>query len=353
LTPGLRLQSVSKRFGGGGAHGVVALNALSLQVGQGEFVALLGPSGCGKSTALNCVAGLVQPTSGSIWLGQERVDQLPPERRGFSMVFQSFALFPHMTVAGNVGFGLAMRRCPSSEIARRVQQALETVRLSGEGDRYPAQLSGGQQQRVALARAVVVQPRLLLMDEPLSNLDEPLRQELRGEIRHLHHQLGRPTLYVTHDQEEALSLADRIVVLNEGQAVQIASPQDVHNHPATLSVARFMGYRNVLPLDVSSVIGERVRAGRGALVISGTAMESGLAGAVHAAFRPDEVAVSSPDAPNAMTGTVDTVEYQGGSWLLQVALAGESHVFARHPKSIDVGTPVTVSVSADRVLFYR
>ena len=204
----LRLDGMSRNFGT-----VNALKGVTLNVRRGEFIALLGPSGCGKSTALNCLAGLLTLSSGSIWLDQTRIDRLQPEDRGFGMVFQNYALFPHMSVRKNIGFGLAMQGLPKPEIKRKVDEALSIVRLGDQGDKLPGQLSGGQQQRVAIARAIVIEPPLVLMDEPLSNLDAKLRLEMRAEIRRIHDLIGSATIYVTHDQEEALSLADRIVVM--------------------------------------------------------------------------------------------------------------------------------------------
>ena len=254
----LRLDGVTRRFAGAGGHAFAALNELTLTIKRGEFIALLGPSGCGKSTALNCIAGLMQLSGGSIWLDATRIDTLPPEKRGFGMVFQNYALFPHMTVAKNIGFGLKMRGLPDAEIAPRVAHALKLVQLTGQEHKLPGQLSGGQQQRVAIARAIVIEPPLVLMDEPLSNLDAKLRIETRAEIRRIHKELGRSTIYVTHDQDEALSLADRIVVMKDGVVQMIAAPHDVYGQPANLHVARFMGYRNVLELNVESEQGDRV-----------------------------------------------------------------------------------------------
>src|SRR6266508_1034093 len=260
----LRLDKVCRRF-----SGRLVLDALDLHIGGGEFVALLGPSGCGKSTALNCVAGLLPLSDGQIWLDERRIDTLPPERRGFGMVFQNYALFPHLTVRANVGFGLRMRGVNRPETRRRVRQALELVQLAEYADRLPGQLSGGQQQRVAIARAIVIEPPLVLMDEPLSNLDAALRLEMRTEIRRIHRQLGRATIYVTHDQDEALSLADRIVVMKDGVVQQIGAPPEVYSQPANLHVARFMGYRNVLELEVAREDGDRVQLSGGDVLITG------------------------------------------------------------------------------------
>src|ERR1043165_5363061 len=254
----LRLDRVTRRFAGHGGAAFNALSALTMTIKRGEFIALLGPSGCGKSTALNCIAGLLPLSDGSIMLDDLRIDTLPPERRGFGMVFQNYALFPHMSVDRNVGFGLRMQGVPASEIAPRVAKALKMVQLTGQEHKLPGQLSGGQQQRVAIARAIVIEPPLILMDEPLSNLDAKLRLETRSEIRRIHRELGRATIYVTHDQDEALSLADRIVVMKDGVVQQIATPREVYEQPSNLHVARFMGYRNVLHLDVAEDRGDRV-----------------------------------------------------------------------------------------------
>ena len=198
-------------------------------------------------------------SGGTIWLDELRIDTLPPEQRGFGMVFQNYALFPHMTVRKNIGFGLRMRGVPAAEIAPRVAHALKLVQLTGQEHKLPGQLSGGQQQRVAIARAIVIEPPLILMDEPLSNLDAKLRIETRAEIRRIHRELDRATIYVTHDQDEALSLADRIVVMKDGVVQQIGTPQEVYAQPANLHVARFMGYRNVLELDVGGEDGDASR----------------------------------------------------------------------------------------------
>src|SRR5678815_398881 len=254
----LRLDRVTRRFAGAGGKAFNALDELTLTVRKGEFICLLGPSGCGKSTALNCIAGLLQLSDGSIWLDDVRIDTLPPEQRGFGMVFQNYALFPHMSVEKNVGFGLRMRGVPADETSPRVARALKMVQLTGQEHKLPGQLSGGQQQRVAIARAIVIEPPLILMDEPLSNLDAKLRLETRSEIRRIHRELGRATIYVTHDQDEALSLADRIVVMKDGVVQQIASPQEVYAQPANLHVARFMGYRNVIDLPIREERGDRV-----------------------------------------------------------------------------------------------
>src|SRR6516164_9605917 len=254
----LKLDRVTRRFAGAGGKAFNALDELTITIRRGEFIALLGPSGCGKSTALNCIAGLLPLSDGRIWLDETRIDTLPPEKRGFGMVFQNYALFPHMSVERNISVGLRMRGVASSEIAPRVTRALKLVQLVGQEHKLPGQLSGGQQQRVAIARAIVIEPPLVLMDEPLSNLDAKLRLEMRAEMRRIHRELDRTTIYVTHDQDEALSLADRIVVMKDGLVQQVAGPEDVYAQPANLHVARFMGYRNVIALNVGARNGDRV-----------------------------------------------------------------------------------------------
>ena len=237
----LKIESLHKDFAG-----LTALDNIELQVGATEFVCLLGPSGCGKTTLLRIIAGLLNASSGRILLGQQDLATRPARERGFGIVFQSYSLFPHMTVAQNVGYGLTIRRTPSAEVQQRVTQLLQTVKLAGFEQRYPAQLSGGQQQRVAIARALAVNPALLLLDEPLSALDARVRADLRLELRDVQRQLGIPTLMVTHDQEEAMSMADRIVCMNQGRIEQVGSPQDLYLRPRTRFVANFMGHSNLM-----------------------------------------------------------------------------------------------------------
>src|SRR5579872_3449713 len=298
----LRLEGVGRDFGQ-----LHALRDVNLTVRRGEFVALLGPSGCGKSTALNCISGLLRPTDGTIWLDDRRLDDIGPEDRGFGMVFQNYALFPHMTVRRNIGFGLTTHRRPRDEIERRVYEALALVRLETQAEKLPGQLSGGQQQRVAIARAVVVGPPLVLMDEPLSNLDAKLRLEMRAEIRRIHSMLGCSTIYVTHDQEEALSLADRILVLIDGQAQQLGTPEELYAQPATPAVAEFMGYRNLLESVAEAADGGVVVSIAGARV-RGVVRGGGVSGTAVVAVRPEDL-VPAQDGP--ISATVEIVEYHG------------------------------------------
>ncbi|AJY12419.1 ABC transporter ATP-binding protein [Burkholderia dolosa] len=313
----LRLDGVCRSFTNTEGAQVAALDGLDLEIRRGEFIALLGPSGCGKSTALNCIAGLQPLTRGGIWLDDTRIDVLPPERRGFGMVFQNYALFPHMSVLDNVGFGLKMRGVSKQETRRRAQQALELVQLVGHEGKLPGQLSGGQQQRVAIARAIVIEPPLVLMDEPLSNLDTKLRIEMRAEIRRIHTQLERATIYVTHDQDEALSMADRIVVMKEGVVQQVASPKDVYTRPHNLHVARFMGYRNVLPFTLEGTAGDYVRVAAGGVQLTGVPMAGFDGKDVVVALRPDDVERADDGGDNAFDATVDTVEYGGRDSLIR------------------------------------
>jgi putative spermidine/putrescine transport system ATP-binding protein len=342
----LRLDSVSRRFAG-----QLALDSLTLTIRRGEFIALLGPSGCGKSTALNCIAGLLPLSAGSIWLDQHRIDTLRPEARGFGMIFQNYALFPHMTVRGNIGFGLAMRRLPGDDIRRRVDAALALVQLELHAEKLPGQLSGGQQQRVAIARAIVVEPPVVLMDEPLSNLDAKLRLEMRSEIKRIHQELGRATVYVTHDQEEALSLADRIVVLKDGVTQQIGVPEDLYARPANLEVALFMGYRNAIPAQIERAEGERVFLAAGGFRLVGTRQgELGSAAAV-IAIRPDDLVLG--DGPNAIEGVAETVEYCGRDYLIDFVTAGGVRLHARSSVRVSPGDALCCHIIPERVLVYE
>jgi len=347
----LRLAAVSRHFDNPSGARVAALHELTLTIKRGEFICLLGPSGCGKTTALNCIAGLLPVTGGTISLDDTRIDLLPPEKRGFGMVFQNYALFPHMTVRRNVAFGLMMRGTPAAEMKARVARAFELVQLTGHEEKLPGQLSGGQQQRVAIARAIVIEPPLLLMDEPLSNLDAKLRLEMRAEIRRIHRQLGRTTIYVTHDQDEALSLADRIVVMKDGLVQQVAGPEEVYAQPANLHVARFMGYRNVLALNVGARNGDQVTLQGLGLGLEGTAKQE--LGGPHAsvAIRPEDLSVGSA-GPNAIAGKVENVEYGGHDSLIDVRVGEGVVLHARASGRLKVGDEVKLTVAPQRVLVY-
>ncbi|HSU06029.1 MAG TPA: ABC transporter ATP-binding protein [Acetobacteraceae bacterium] len=338
----LRLDHISRAFG--------ALNALkdvTLTIGRGEFVALLGPSGCGKSTALNCIAGLLTLTGGAIWLDDRRIDRLGPESRGFGMVFQNYALFPHMTVRRNIGFGLVTQRRPKAEIARRVQEALALVRLEAQADKLPGQISGGQQQRVAIARAIVVEPPLVLMDEPLSNLDAKLRLEMRAEIRRIHNLLGCSTIYVTHDQDEALSLADRIVVMREGMMRQVGSPEELYARPAHPDVAEFMGYRNLLRSHAEPA-GNAVFVQVGGARLAGTPVGS-VNGAALVAIRPEDL---TPGNDALIAATVESAEYRGRDFYGLARVADGTELYFRAEQRVAPGEAIRLGAPAERVLVY-
>ncbi len=340
----LRLERISRDFGQ-----VRALRDVSLTVKRGEFVALLGPSGCGKSTALNCIAGLLQVTGGSIWLDERRLENVGPEDRGFGMVFQNYALFPHMTVRRNIGFGLTTHRRPRDEIERRVNEALALVRLETQAEKLPGQLSGGQQQRVAIARAIVVEPPLVLMDEPLSNLDAKLRLEMRAEIRRIHTMLGCSTIYVTHDQEEALSLADRIMVMIDGQPRQIGTPEDLYARPTSADVAEFMGYRNLLTSPARTVpSGSGVTVMIGGAHVLGTAMAP-VDGHATVAIRPDDL---HPTVDGPIAATVEIAEYHGRDFYAVARGKEGEDLYFRSNQRVSPGEIVHLSAPPARVLVF-
>ncbi|MFT4069271.1 ABC transporter ATP-binding protein [Paraburkholderia sp.] len=347
----LRLDSVSRSFTTAQGAAIAALQGLDLTIRRGEFIALLGPSGCGKSTALNCIAGLQPLSGGGIWLDDRRIDVLPPEKRGFGMVFQNYALFPHMSVLDNVGFGLKMRGVGRREIARRAREALQLVQLVGHEHKLPGQLSGGQQQRVAIARAIVIEPPLILMDEPLSNLDTKLRIEMRAEIRRIHTRLERATLYVTHDQDEALSMADRIVVMKEGVVQQVATPKEVYTRPRNLHVARFMGYRNVAGFTLDGTQGDGVAVSANGVRLVGTPMADFDGKRVSVALRPEDMERAAPGADNAFDALIDAVEYGGHDSLLRVKTAF-GDVWARVSGEFAQGERISLRVRPSCVLVY-
>jgi spermidine/putrescine ABC transporter ATP-binding subunit len=321
--PALELLGVRKRYGS-----VVALHETSLAVTEGTLLFLLGPSGCGKTTTLRIISGFVEPDAGEVWIRGGRVDGAPPDRRGLGMVFQHYALFPHMTVFQNVAFGLRMRRVSADAVQARVARALELVQLRGLAERYPRALSGGQQQRVALARAIVIEPTLLLLDEPLSNLDLKLRVEMRSEIRGLQRALGITTVFVTHDQEEALTMADEIVVMAEGRIVQAGTPTALYERPANRFVAEFIGEANVEAGTVEAAAGPgtfRVNVGGLPVVATGAAAWAPGA-AVAVAVRPERIRLSAgpatgaASAANATAGQVEECVFRGASRRYRVRL---------------------------------
>jgi putative spermidine/putrescine transport system ATP-binding protein len=317
----LELTGVQKHFGE--FH---AVDDFNLVAERGEFVSFLGPSGCGKTTTLRMIAGFEQPTAGTIRIAGEDVTNRPPNRRNVGMVFQSYALFPNMTVADNIGFGLKVRKRPGDQIRKRVTELLELINLPNNGSRYPYQLSGGQQQRVALARALAFEPQVLLLDEPLSALDAKIRVALRHEIRSIQRQLGITTVYVTHDQEEALSLSDRVVVMSQGRMEQVGTPFEIYNFPSTAFVASFVGTLNVLTGAVAD-------AGRGELTIAGQPVRvarpfEGAAGReVRLALRPEMVSLGAGgDGENRLTGKVVDVSFLGSIVRIRVGLGKDAAV---------------------------
>jgi putative spermidine/putrescine transport system ATP-binding protein len=312
----LVLEGLAKRYG---AH--TAVEKVDLAVTKGEFVSLLGPSGCGKTTTLQMIAGFVEPTAGSVRLDGRDVTLLHPSKRELGIVFQSYALFPHCTAAQNVAFGLEMRGVSRDECKRRVGEALELVGLAGYAERYPRRMSGGQQQRVALARALVIRPAVLLLDEPLSNLDAKLREEMQIELRSIQRTIGTTTVLVTHDQSEAMALSNRIVVMNEGRVEQVGTPEEVYGHPATSFVASFLGKTNIFA-------GEAVAASPGSAVSVGgethTVAIELPTGPVHVQVRPERLRFSMNG--HGLHGHVASRFFQGTSWLYQIDTAAGAAV---------------------------
>jgi putative spermidine/putrescine transport system ATP-binding protein len=307
----LELDGLVKRYGD-----VAAVDGLSLSVEKGEFVSLLGPSGCGKTTTLQMIAGFVEPSAGAIRIDGRDIARVPASKRGIGIVFQSYALFLHMTVAENVGFGLEMRKVPRPEREHRVAEALDLVHLGGLGHRYPRALSGGQQQRVALARALVIRPDLLLLDEPLSNLDAKLRDEMQIELRNIQQSAGVTTILVTHDQTEAMALSDRIAVMHGGGIVQVASPFEAYEFPATEFVSNFLGKTNLIRATVTAKA-----AGISVVEFGGTSIETSAApaapGPVLVSIRPEKIRFAPPGAGH-ISGKVRTGVFLGNQWLFQI-----------------------------------
>ncbi len=322
----LEVRDLTKRY-----SPLVSVGPISFDVHEGEFFSLLGPSGCGKTTTLRCIAGFEALSGGSIRVGGERLDDKPPHRRDVGLVFQNYALFPHLTVFDNVAFGLRLRRVSKAEIADRVDRILQLVDLAGMTARFPAQLSGGQQQRVAIARSLVLEPRILMFDEPLSNLDFKLRLQMREELRNLQRRLGKTSIYVTHDQTEALALSDRIAVLSHGRIEQIGTPDEIYERPASVFVAEFIGSSNMLPVrivergsDVTVVVTEG-----GLRLLCHAAGDAALDGAadIVALVRPERVHVEAPGGAPAPRETraaarIADVTYLGEDLHLGLELSG-------------------------------
>ena len=350
--PGVRIQSLTKRYGD-----VAAVRGLDLRVEPGEMVALLGPSGCGKTTTLRLVAGFLEPEAGEIWVGERCLSSpaavIPPERRRMAMIFQSYALWPHMTVSQNVAYGLKFRAAPKADRDRRVKEILKAVQLEGYESRYPGELSGGQQQRVAVARALVVEPEILLLDEPLSNLDANLREEMRFEIRRLHELFAITTLYVTHDQAEAMVISDRVAVLQDGRVAQVGTAEELFERPRTRFVAEFIGRTNLI--DGRAEGTSTVAHGDLRLRVASEGLTPGAAVAV--SIRPHQIDLrprsSTPAAPapgtNTLAGTVMRASYLGDGMDYQVRIEGSAvvlRVAGPAPARVREGERVSVSVAA-------
>ena len=342
------IERLKKQFGSS-----VAVSDFSLDIADGELVAFLGPSGCGKTTTLRMIAGFIDPTAGTIRIGETDVTPLPVHKRNTGMVFQRYALFPHMTVAQNVSFGLEMHKVPAAERDTRIRTVLDMVRMTELRDRYPRQLSGGQQQRVAIARALAIQPKVFLLDEPLSNLDAKLRVEVREEIRALQQRLGLTTIFVTHDQEEALAIADRMAIMHDGKVQQVGAPQELYERPANLFVADFLGKMNLFR---GGMEGAAFTTERGTRI----AAQGGVAHARHLGVRPERVTLTAQAGQgNSLAGVVDSAVYLGSLLEVRVKLdSGEtiasqvSNGAARDGLPIAAGTRVHASFQpADCVLF--
>lgn len=346
----LELVALSKRFGSS-----LVVDSVSLQMGKGELLTLLGPSGCGKTTTLRMIAGFEMPTSGDIYIKGERVNDKPPYRRNTAMVFQSYALFPHMTIFKNVAFGLEMRKESRQNIGQRVGHALDLVQLRGFEDRYPRQLSGGQQQRVALARALAVEPDILLLDEPLSNIDQKLRQQMRLEIKAIQRRLGITTVYVTHDQGEALVISDRLAVMNKGRIVQAGSPSEVYESPRSRFVADFIGEANLITGTVLKSNKTRVEVGigDGQVVFALPDPEKSVREKerVLVSIRPERIQISKTGLGerNSLVGTVEEVIYIGSNVRYHIGLGKSIMVVDKQVISLDtlhqVGDKVVVEWS--------
>jgi putative spermidine/putrescine transport system ATP-binding protein len=354
----VQLDGVTKRFGR-----TTALDAVSLLVRRGELMTLLGPSGCGKTTLLNLVAGFLMPDTGEIAIDGLRVTDVPPYRRESGIMFQQYALFPHMSVAANVGYGLKMRRIAKSEIARRVDEALALIKLEGLEDRKPRQLSGGQQQRVALARALVIRPKVLLLDEPFSALDRNLRASMQVEIKEIQRKLGVTTIFVTHDQSEALSLSDRIAVLAEGRIRQLGTPNEIYCRPVDRFVASFVGDVNVLHACLEHIDGTAALLALGPVRVSVPALmlQGAAAGTMVDLFvRPEELRVAEEGAAVAVHGIVAAQNYQGGHVDLYVDVpeAASGRVLVRVPGREGMslwpaGTRIGITLAVDKAIAFR
>jgi putative spermidine/putrescine transport system ATP-binding protein len=365
----LIINEVNKSFGS-----LEVLKNFNLVIEKGEFVTFLGPSGCGKSTALNCISGLLQISGGEIYIDDECLDNsdnifVPPEKRGFGIVFQNYALFPHLTVFKNVAFGLEIAKVPKEEIKKRVMDALRMVRLEDSTEKYPSQLSGGQQQRVAIARCAVMEPRLLLLDEPLSNLDAKLRIEMRYELKLIHRRLGISSIYVTHDQQEALALSDRIVVMKIGEVQQIGTPEEIFKYPANKFVADFMGFKNMWPAKIEKletkgtiwevfvdIAGNKFRSVRD-ISVSNDENSKQIIEAhknnqkVICAVRPEDLRIGEADE-NTLDCRISVTEYLGTVCQVNAVFNNDIQVSARHALKPNQGDMITYSIPPEKIVLF-
>jgi len=337
------LKNLTKKFGSlDGSGEMTAVDDFNLEIEDGELVTLLGPSGCGKTTTLRMVAGFEFPTSGSILIGGKDVARVPPNKRGLSMVFQSYALFPHLSIYENVAYGLRVQRLPKAEIAERTAEVLDLMQLTSMAKRHPSQVSGGQQQRIALARAIVIEPKVLLFDEPLSNLDAKLREYMRDELRKLQKRLGITSLYVTHDQDEAMAISDRVVIMEGGKIRQTGTPRQIYEHPRSKFVANFMGKANLVPAlfegregdgAVVSLWGGKVFLSRPDIQSRDAGSEPAAGDTVSLVVRPEAVRLTpATDAgPGSLiAGTVVRLTYFGGVALYEVMAGDRTLIVESH-----------------------
>ncbi|GAB4516731.1 MAG: ABC transporter ATP-binding protein [Phycisphaerales bacterium] len=352
----ITIDTIAKHYPAMAGQGITrAVDGISLTINAGDLFFLLGPSGCGKTTLLRMIAGFIEPTAGRILFNDKDVTKLPPDKRNTGMVFQSYALWPHMSVAENVAFGLSVRKVSKQESRARVMEALQAVRMDAYAERKPNQLSGGQQQRVALARALVVRPEVLLLDEPLSNLDAKLRLEMRSEIRRICTETGITTVYVTHDQKEALSMADHVAVLDMGVLAQVGTPRALYNRPASRFVADFLGETNFLSAQVHDRQGDTVHLHAPAGDLASTAFDhaSELKGNVTCSVRPEAIRLVEPKGGGALGGEVVESIYLGemAQHIVELADSTRMKVFELHPMApVQRGTRVGIEIAPSDVV---
>jgi iron(III) transport system ATP-binding protein len=345
----IAIEEVSKRFGA-----VRAVDRVTLDIADGELFTLLGPSGCGKTTLLRLVAGFHRPDAGAIRFGERVVNDVPPHARNIGMVFQNYALWPHMTVFQNVAYGLRIRRTRGHALAEQVEAGLAKVNLGGLGGRYPGQLSGGQQQRVALARALVLSPDILLLDEPLSNLDAKIRLQVRAEVRRLQQEVGITTLYVTHDQEEALSLSDRVAVMRDGRVVQLGRPRELYERPRTRFVADFVGTNNLIPGRVAALEGDVAVVETALGLLRSRAGEIAVGQPCTVAVRPENLTLGDATGENRVRGRVALAAYLGGTLRYDIDVGAATLKVdirdAWHHEGLPPGAEVVLSFPASAAL---